>query len=116
MLKVLSFVIALVSMMIGTVNTARSSDAFSLEESYLDGDGSLYRIDVFYLIYMLASGYTAMIFLGWDITETDAEQQLTLDKGIGSTWAKMGVSWLCGLLYLWTLIAHRFLGKYRNFS
>lgn len=115
-LKIVSFIIALVSMMIGTVNTARSSDAFSLEESYFDGDVSLYRIDVFYAIYMFASGYTAMVFLGWDIANRDAEQQLTMDKGIGSTWAKMGASWLCAVLYTWSLVAHRVLGKYRNFS
>ena len=117
-LKILSFTIALLSMLIGTVNTARSSDAFSLEENhhYLDGDASLYRIDVFYAIYMLASGYIAMVFVGWDIAKTDEEQQLTMDKGIGSTWAKMGASWLCALLYIWTLVAPRLLGKYRNFS
>lgn len=115
-LKIISFVIALISMMIGTVNTARSSDAFSLEDNYLDGDSSLYRIDIFYAIYMLASGYIAMVFVGWDIAKTDSAQQLTIDKGIGSTWAKMGASWLCALLYMWTLLAHRVLGKYRNFS
>lgn len=114
-LKVLSFIIALVSMMIGTVNTARSSDSFSLGESYPDGDTSLYRIDVFYSIYMLASGYISMIFLSWDIAKTDGEQQLTMDRGIASTWAKMGASWLCALLYMWALVAHHVLGKYRNF-
>ena len=82
----------------------------------MDGDSSLYRIDIFYAIYMLASGYIAMVFVGWDIAKTDSTQQLTIDKGIGSTWAKMGASWLCALLYMWTLLAHRVLGKYRNFS
>ncbi len=115
-LKALSFAIALISMMIGTLNTARSSDAFSLGERYLDGDTSLYRIDIFYSIYMLAAGYTAMIFLAWDIAKSDAEQQLTMDRGIASTWAKMGASWLCALLYMWALVAHRILGKYRSFS
>lgn len=116
-LKIIAFLITIVSMLIGTVNTARSSEALSITPDHgLNYDGTLYRVDVFYCIYMLASGYVAMILLAWDVATTDDDTEFSLEKGIGSTWARMGVCWFTGCLYLWTLIAHQVLGSCRTFE
>ena len=41
----------------------------------------------------------------WDLAGDDKE--FTVDKGWGSTWVKIVASWLCAMLYLWSMVAHR---------
>ena len=53
-----------------------------------------------------------MLLVGWDLEGQAGE--FTLDAGWASTWVKIAAAWLCGLLYVWSLIAHRVL-KNRQF-
>ena len=50
-----------------------------------------------------------MLFIGWDLAAANGE--FSLDTGWGSTWVKIIAAWLCGLMYTWSLIAHRVLSN-----
>ena len=45
----------------------------------------------------------------WDLAGDDSD--FTVDKGWGSAWVKVVASWLCALLYIWTLVAHKVLSN-----
>ena len=119
-LKILSFIVAMISMMIGAVNTARSSESFSLNSDSLFVDaknGAFYSIGFFYTIYVLASAYVPMILIGWDVgTTSDDSETFTLGKSYAAAWARMSASWFCGPLYCWSLVAHRVLSRWRQFG
>jgi serine incorporator 1/3 len=108
--RIIGFIIALLAMGITTVNSGRSSAAFSLRNDPEAGQGEdddalPYRPDFFYVIFMLASAYMAMLLIGWDMLGEE-QGEFTIDKGWGSVWAKIVASWLCAALYTWSLIAH----------
>eukprot|EP00204_Picochlorum_oklahomense_P001984 CAMPEP_0118800032 /NCGR_PEP_ID=MMETSP1161-20130426/2064_1 /TAXON_ID=249345 /ORGANISM="Picochlorum oklahomensis, Strain CCMP2329" /LENGTH=365 /DNA_ID=CAMNT_0006727811 /DNA_START=487 /DNA_END=1581 /DNA_ORIENTATION=- len=96
-LRILSFIVAMLSMMIGAVNTARSSESFSLNSDSLFFDsknGAFYSIGFFYTIYVLASAYVPMILIGWDVgTTTSGNEEFTLGKSYAASWARMAASW-----------------------
>jgi len=51
-----------------------------------------------------------MLLIGWSLDgiEEDAGSSishLTLDRGWASVWVKVVSSWVCSLLYIWTLVA-----------
>ena len=50
-----------------------------------------------------------MLFIGWDLAA--AQGEFSLDTGWGSTWVKIIAAWLCGLMYTWSLVAHRVLSN-----
>jgi len=50
----------------------------------------------------------AMVLIGWGIGE-EYQGEFALDKGWGSVWAKIAASWICALMYVWSLVAHRVL-------
>ncbi|WPT14004.1 Serine incorporator 1 [Picochlorum sp. SENEW3] len=119
-LRILSFIVAMISMMIGALNTARSSESFSLNSDSLFFDaknGAFYSIGFFYTIYVLASAYVPMILIGWDVgTTTSGNEEFTLGKSYAAAWARMAASWFCGLLYCWSLVAHKVLARWRQFE
>lgn len=118
-LRILSFIVAMISMMIGAVNTARSSESFSLNSDSLFFDaknGAFYSIGFFYTIYVLASAYVPMILIGWDVGTTSGNEEFTLGKSYAAAWARMAASWFCGLLYSWSLVAHKVLAPWRQFE
>jgi len=98
---------------ITTTNSGRSSAAFSLASDEpptapATDDDLAYRPDFFHLTFLLASSYMGMILIGWGIGE-EVQGDFTLDKGWGSVWPKAAASWVCALLYTWSLVAHRVL-------
>lgn len=113
--KIIAFIIALLSVGFVTMNSGQSSAAFSLRgrrtnesnDDAISEDAVNYRPDFFHLIFLLASSYMGMVLTGWGIGYD--QEQFGLDKGWGSVWAKIVASWVCALLYGWSLIAHKVL-------
>lgn len=111
-LRIIAFVIAMIAMAITTINCGRSSKAFSVSDDSelgLQDDASKalpYRPDFFYLMFFLASSYMAMVLVSWDIM-SDNQGEFVLDKGWFSVWVKIVASWICSLLYTWSLVAHK---------
>lgn len=95
-----------------TISSGRSSSSFSLTGSDVESSGDngklIYRPDFFHLTFLLASAYMSMVLTGWGITSQN-QGNLSMDKGWGSVWAKISASWVCALLYIWSLIAHKVL-------
>ncbi|PSC71077.1 putative serine incorporator [Micractinium conductrix] len=112
-ITIIGFVVAMVALGFSTMSSGTSSGAFDLEkDSDIDDDKLAYRPDFFHGMFMLASCYMMMLLVGWDLEGQAGE--FTLDAGWASTWVKIAAAWLCGLLYVWSLIAHRVL-KNRQF-
>lgn len=95
---------------VSTTNAGRSSASFSLgaKPAPEEGDPELpYRPDFFHLTFLLASAYVAMVLVGWGVGAQQGE--FAYDKGWASVWVKAAASWVCALLYTWSLVAHRLL-------
>ncbi|PRW59950.1 putative serine incorporator [Chlorella sorokiniana] len=111
--QIVGFVVAILALGYSTMSGATSSNAFDLSAGTgCDDDELPHRPDFFHLMFMLASCYMAMLFVGWDLE--GQQGQNSMDRGWGSTWTKIIAAWLCCGLYAWTLIAHRVL-KNRSF-
>ncbi|XP_066243810.1 serine incorporator 3 isoform X1 [Saccopteryx leptura] len=65
-------------------------------------EGVQYNYSVFHLMLCLASLYIMMTVTGW--YSPDAEFQNVTSKW-PAVWVKMSSSWVCLLLYVWTLVA-----------
>jgi hypothetical protein len=69
-------------------------------------NGVAYNYAFFHLIFAIASMYVAMLLTNWNnVTTTSSDEKLIV---IGQTyiavWVKVISSWICVLLYSWTLI------------
>ena len=98
--------IALVTVILATFFSSTEASSFSLSGEKDDNDLN-YSPDFFHAIYMLASAYVAMLFLGWSLQNTPGK--LVVDKGWVSCWFHMASQWLSYILYAWILIAPRLL-------
>ncbi|XP_027707360.1 serine incorporator 3 [Vombatus ursinus] len=75
-------------------------------------DGVQYSYSVFHLMMFLASLYIMMTLTNWQ--SPDVEFQTETSKW-SPVWVKISSSWVCLILYLWTLVAPVFLTN-RDFS
>eukprot|EP00887_Chlorella_sp_A99_P006525 scaffold3.g6525.t1 len=102
---------AIIAVAFTTTRSGVASGAFDVTAAAADSgapDELPYRPDFFHAVFMLASAYMAMVLSGWELDQ-GGEGEFTLDKGTGSMWVKIVASWLCALLFLWSLVAHRVL-------
>lgn len=110
-IQIISFVLAIIAVAFTTTRSGVASGAFDVTAAAADSgapDELPYRPDFFHAVFMLASAYMAMVLSGWELDQ-GGEGEFTLDKGTGSMWVKIVASWLCALLFLWSLVAHRVL-------
>lgn len=66
-----------------------------------------------YFIFALGTLYLMMTLTNW---YTPTESYKHFGESTSSLWIKMSSSWICALLYLWTLLAPILLGEWRDFS
>ena len=64
-------------------------------------DGVAYSYSAFHVMMFLATNYAMMSITNWFSMDKNA----LLTANYGSFWVKATNSWLCVLLYIWTLIA-----------
>jgi hypothetical protein len=69
--------------------------------------GVVYSYSLFHLSFMMASFYMAMVLTDWSIMTEDWSKPngVTVEREFSAVWVKAATSWLCTLLYLWTLVA-----------
>lgn len=65
-------------------------------------EGVAYSWSFFHVMFGLATLYVMMTLTNWYSPNSSLE---TLNANAASMWVKMISSWLCGALYIWTLIA-----------
>ena len=59
----------------------------------------------FHTCFALASCYVAMLITRWDlVSDNESDTDYVIDKSLTSMWVKMATSWVCHLLYLWSLV------------
>jgi len=62
----------------------------------------------FYHLLMLATSlYLAMLLTDWGVDHGSDVEETPHNVGFASAWLKLSFTWLCSILYLWTLIAPR---------
>lgn len=71
-----------------------------------------YVYSFFYLIFALASMYSAMLLTGWGNSNIQGD---IIDVGWSSVWVRIITQWITACLYIWSLIAPMVL-KDRDFS
>ncbi|XP_074066231.1 serine incorporator 3 [Macrotis lagotis] len=76
-------------------------------------DGVQYSYSVFHLMMFLATLYIMMTLTNWQSPEINF--QPVISKWRPEVWVKIGSSWVCLILYLWTLVIPLFLTN-RDFS
>ncbi|GES91196.1 serine incorporator/TMS membrane protein [Rhizophagus clarus] len=68
-------------------------------------NGVAYNYGAFHLIFAAASMYVAMLLTDWNnIKTTGSEELVIIGQSIVAVWVKVVSSWICLLLYSWTLI------------
>ncbi|GLC60406.1 hypothetical protein PLESTB_001608800 [Pleodorina starrii] len=114
---VVAFFIALAAVIYSTLDAGTASrDMFGGGKREATGDDSdevPYRPDFFHVVFATASCYLAMLFTNWAVSQS--KTAFELDRGWASTWVKIVSSWVCALLYGWTVIAPAIL-KDRDFG
>jgi hypothetical protein len=63
----------------------------------------------FHAVLALAACYVAMTLTNWNLS--DGPNPWTIDRGSFSSWVRAASSWLCALVFIWTLIAPAILRK-----
>ncbi|GBG24993.1 Serine incorporator 3 [Hondaea fermentalgiana] len=86
-----------------------------LEHAEMDDSASTERIWIFHLVLMGASMYMGMLLTNWGASD-NAHGNETGTIGLATMWVKIATQWLTMLLYIWTLVAPRVLGEYRDFD
>jgi len=63
-----------------------------------------YSFSKFHLIFALGAFYIAMLMSDWRTVYDPGQASATVDSGLAAVWVKVCTSWICILLYLWTLM------------
>ncbi|RIA87423.1 serine incorporator/TMS membrane protein [Glomus cerebriforme] len=68
-------------------------------------NGVTYNYGFFHFIFAVASMYVAMLLTNWNnIMTTGSEELVIIGQSYVAVWVKVVSSWICLLLYTWTLI------------
>ncbi|KAG0171879.1 hypothetical protein DFQ30_003407 [Apophysomyces sp. BC1015] len=76
-------------------------------------DGSAYNYSFFHFVFAIAAMYVAMLLTNWNTIAMDSADApehpdgdiVQIGQSYTAVWVKITSSWLCHLLYCWTLIA-----------
>ncbi|KAI7732660.1 hypothetical protein M8C21_023215 [Ambrosia artemisiifolia] len=103
-LTIISFVIALLAMVIATFSTGIDSQCFqSRKDEKQEEDDVPYGFGFFHLVFASGVMYFAMLLIGWNSHHT--MKKWTIDVGWTSTWVRIVNEWLAVCVYLWMLVA-----------
>eukprot|EP00850_Spirogloea_muscicola_P007941 SM000041S15500 [mRNA] locus=s41:479097:482666:- [translate_table: standard] len=102
---IIGFVLAIFAIILATFTSGIDSQSFSLTKGdSTPGDGDVpYGYGFFHFVFAMGSMYMAMLFLGWNLHQTQAKW--SVDTGWVSVWVKIVNEWLAALLYIWTMVA-----------
>ncbi|KAJ0745602.1 putative serine incorporator/TMS membrane protein [Helianthus annuus] len=100
----ISFVIALLAMVIATFSTGIDSQCFqSRKDEKQEEDDVPYGFGFFHLVFASGVMYFAMLLIGWN--SHHHMKRWTIDVGWTSTWVRIVNEWLAVCVYLWMLVA-----------
>ncbi|KAI3524579.1 hypothetical protein L1887_03238 [Cichorium endivia] len=103
-LTIISFVIALLAMVIATFSTGIDSKCFQFrKDGKQEEDDVPYGFGFFHFVFATGTMYCAMLLIGWSSHHT--MKKWTIDVGWTSTWVRIVNEWLAVCVYLWMLVA-----------
>jgi len=68
-------------------------------------DACNYNYSYYHLVFCLAAMYVTMLINGWSTVNEENGELISVGHDWASVWVKVVSSWVCILLYLWTLVA-----------
>ncbi|KAJ4847585.1 hypothetical protein Tsubulata_033379 [Turnera subulata] len=105
-LTIISFIVALLAIVIATFSTGIDSQCFQLQfrkrESRTEDDVP-YGYGFFHFVFATGAMYFAMLLIGWNTHHAIAKW--TIDVGWTSAWVRIVNEWLAVCVYLWMLVA-----------
>ncbi|KAG2321370.1 hypothetical protein Bca4012_055587 [Brassica carinata] len=110
-LTIISFVVALLAMVIATFSTGIDSQCFQFkkdsnslgEEVEEEEDDVPYGYGFFHFVFATGAMYFAMLLIGWNTHHP--MKKWTIDVGWTSTWVRIVNEWLAVCVYIWMLVA-----------
>ncbi|KAK9071294.1 hypothetical protein SSX86_009862 [Deinandra increscens subsp. villosa] len=114
-LTLISFIVALLAMVIATFSTGIDSKCFQVKQNLnftisqsrkdekQDEDDVPYGFGFFHFVFASGVMYFAMLLIGWNSHHT--MKKWTIDVGWTSTWVRIVNEWVAVCVYLWMLIA-----------
>ncbi|KAJ7973885.1 Serinc-domain containing serine and sphingolipid biosynthesis protein [Quillaja saponaria] len=103
-LSIISFVVAILVIVIATFSTGIDSKCFQFrKDDTLAEDDVPYGYGFFHFVFATGAMYFAMLLIGWNTHH--AMRKWTIDVGWTSTWVRIVNEWLAVCVYLWLLVA-----------
>ncbi|GMI89498.1 hypothetical protein like AT3G24460 [Hibiscus trionum] len=103
-LTIISFVIALLAIVIATFSTGIDSQCFQFRKKEEPAEDAVpYGYGFFHFVFATGAMYFAMLLIGWNTHHTI--KKWTIDVGWTSTWVRIVNEWLAVCVYLWMLLA-----------
>ncbi|XP_038698554.1 probable serine incorporator isoform X1 [Tripterygium wilfordii] len=103
-LTIISFVVAVLAMVIATFSTGIDSQCFQLKKEDTQAEDDIpYGYGFFHFVFATGAMYFAMLLIGWNTHHTI--KRWTIDVGWTSVWVRIVNEWLAVCVYLWMLVA-----------
>ncbi|GLU09835.1 hypothetical protein SLE2022_266740 [Rubroshorea leprosula] len=103
-LTIISFVVALLSIVIATFSTGIDSQSFQFRKKDTPTeDGVPYGYGFFHFVFATGAMYFAMLLIGWNTHHTI--KKWTIDVGWTSAWVRIVNEWLAVCVYIWMVLA-----------
>ncbi|GKV11661.1 hypothetical protein SLEP1_g22901 [Rubroshorea leprosula] len=103
-LTIISFVVALLTMVIATFSTGIDSQCFqSWKKDVPTEDDVPYGYGFFHFVFATGAMYFAMLLIGWNTHHTI--KKWTIDEGWTSAWVRIVNEWLAVCVYIWMVLA-----------
>ncbi|RZC13922.1 Serine incorporator 3 isoform B [Glycine soja] len=104
-LSIISFVVAILAIVIATFSTGIDSKCFQFrkDDTPPAQDDVPYGYGFFHFVFATGAMYFAMLLIGWN--SHHSMRKWTIDVGWTSTWVRIVNEWLAVCVYLWMLIA-----------
>ncbi|KAM7258964.1 hypothetical protein ACFE04_014705 [Oxalis oulophora] len=104
-LTIISFIVALLAMVVATFSTGIDSQCFQIKKDESPAEDDVpYGYGFFHFVFATGAMYFAMLLIGWNINH-HAIKRWTIDVGWTSTWVKIVNEWLAVCVYIWILVA-----------
>ncbi|XP_034226416.1 probable serine incorporator isoform X1 [Prunus dulcis] len=103
-LTIISFVIAVLAMVIATFSTGIDSKCFQFRKDETESEDDVpYGYGFFHFVFATGAMYFAMLLIGWNTHQS--MKKFTIDVGWASTWVRIVNEWIAVCVYLWMLVA-----------
>ncbi|KAJ7969635.1 Serinc-domain containing serine and sphingolipid biosynthesis protein [Quillaja saponaria] len=103
-LSIISFVVAILVIVIATFSTGIDSKCFQFRKDDTQAEDDVpYGYGFFHFVFATGAMYFAMLLIGWNAHHP--MRKWTIDVGWTSTWVRIVNEWLAVCVYLWMLVA-----------